>query len=750
MELGVAVLGVAATLALAGAAAPFAALEERVGVLAWALPFTLVGVPAFLMGGTLPVLLRAVAPEAGQIGGAGGRLYAANTAGAIAGALLTVFTLIPLLGVRGAALAAAAINLAAAIGALDLDRTVRSLETASRSPEPIRLAKDARFVLVLYSLAGGIALGYEVVWSQAIVQFMSTRSFAFAVVLATYLAGLVVGAALYARSADRVRDPWGVFGILIAAAGLVALLEIAGLGRWLVVLQTQTEAAVLALTGSQLAGMCARFAVAAVCIVFVPTVLLGAAFPVALRLTVDAGHVGRDVGVVVALNTLGGVAGTILTGFVLVPALGLVRTLAALAIGAAAIGLFAVMRGPEVRPALRLATLALGTGSILGAILTPSDRLASLLPGARGGSLAFYDESPGGTVAVVETQSGRNGFKRLYIQGVSNSGDAMPSLRYMRLQALLPLIIHRGEPRSALVIGLGTGITAGALVPFPGLKRRVVAELLPAVVRAAPLFQGNYGAASDPRIEIRMRDGRRELLRNPARYDLITLEPPPPSAAGVVNLYSTDFYVLAGTRLRPGGLLAQWLPLPTQNDEDTRSLVASFLDVFPDATLWTTELHEMLLIGSFDPIELDVPRISARFNEPDLAAALRAVGIDSPAALLATWVTDRAGLERYADGVRPVTDDQPRIEYAAWVRSREFERVLPQLLALRTAPPLRGADDMLSSAVAAERDRLLMFYDAGLHTYRGNRELWAQDMRRVMTEDGRNPYYGWFVGGSRQ
>ncbi len=236
VELGVAVLGVAATLALAGAAAPFAALEERVGVLAWALPFTLVGVPAFLMGGTLPVLLRAVAPEAGQIGGAGGRLYAANTAGAIAGALLTVFTLIPLLGVRGAALAAAAINLAAAIGALDLDRTVRSLETASRSPEPIRLAKDARFVLVLYSLAGGIALGYEVVWSQAIVQFMSTRSFAFAVVLATYLAGLVVGAALYARSADRVRDPWGVFGILIAAAGLVALLEIAGLGRWLVVL----------------------------------------------------------------------------------------------------------------------------------------------------------------------------------------------------------------------------------------------------------------------------------------------------------------------------------------------------------------------------------------------------------------------------------------------------------------------------------------------------------------------------------
>ncbi|MGH8699989.1 MAG: spermidine synthase, partial [Burkholderiales bacterium] len=580
--------------------------------------------------------------------------------------------------------------------------------------------------------------------------FMSTRSFAFAMVLATYLAGLVVGAALYARSADRVRDPWGVFGILIAAAGLIALLEVAGLGRWLVVLQTQAEAAVLGLTGSQLAGMCARFAIAAACIVFVPTVLLGAAFPVALRLTVDAGHVGRDVGSVVALNTLGGVAGTICTGFVLVPALGLVRTLAALAIAAAAIGLFAVMRGPAVRPALRLATLALGAVSVLGAILTPSDRLASLLPAARGGSLAFYDESPGGTVAVVESQSGRNRFKRLYIQGVSNSGDAMPSLRYMRLQALLPLIIHRGEPRSALVIGLGTGITAGALLPFPGLKRRVVAELLPAVVRAAPLFQGNYGAASDPRIEIRLRDGRRELLRSSERYDVITLEPPPPSGAGVVNLYSTDFYALAAVRLQPGGLLAQWLPLPAQNDEDTRSLVASFLDVFPDATLWTTELHEMLLVGSFEPIDLDVPRISARFNQPDVAAALREVGIDSPAALLATWVTDRAGLERYADGARPVTDDRPRIEYASWVRPKEITRVLPRLLGLRTEPPLQGADEAFLAAVADERERLLAFYSAGLHAYNGERELWAQDMRRVMTEDGRNLYYGWFVGGSRQ
>jgi predicted membrane-bound spermidine synthase len=654
--------------------------------------------------------------------------------------------LIPSLGVRGAAIAASAINLTAAIGALGLDRAVRPRAIAHQPPEPTRLAGNARVALVLYALAGGIALGYEVVWSQAIVQFISTRSFAFGAVLATYLAGLVIGSALYARWADRVRDPWGIFGLLIAAAGLVALLEIAGLGRWLVVFQTAAEATVLALTGSDLVGMCTRFAVAAACIVFVPTVLLGAAFPVALRLAVDAKQVGRDVGAVVALNTIGGIVGTLLTGFVLVPALGLVRTLAALAIAAAAVGIFAVMYGSAARRA-RQATLALSMAAMLAAVLTPPNRLASLFPGARGGTLIFYEESRGGTVAVVEQQqAGRARFRRLYIQGVSNSGDAMPSLRYMRLQALLPLIIHGGEPRSALVIGLGTGITAGALLRFPGLEQRVCVELLPAVVRAAPLFQGNFGAVSDPRLEIRVRDGRRELLRNPERYDLITLEPPPPSAAGVVNLYSSDFYALAGTRLRQGGLLAQWLPLPTQNDEDSRSLVRSFLDAFPHASLWTTEFHEMLLIGSFEPIELDAPHIAARFDQPEVAAALREVGIASPAALLATWVTDRAGLERYVDGAPPVTDDQPRIEYATWVRQKELARVLPRLLALRTMPPLRGADAAFLAALADERDRLLRFYDAGLYAYNGERELWAREMRRVMREDGRNLYYRWFVG----
>ncbi|MFI8481694.1 fused MFS/spermidine synthase [Pseudomonas sp. NPDC078700] len=745
LELIVAILGISTTYALSQSAGLFARLEDSLGLLAWLLPFLLVGLPAFFMGGTLPVLVRALSPADGRLGEAGGRLYAGNTAGAIAGTLLAAFFLIPALGVTGSAYAAALLNLLAGGGAWLARRNDQGL-TQPVVATPAPRANKARLAIALYCIAGGVALGYEVVWTQSIVPFMSTRAFAFSVVLATYLTGLVLGSALYARRADRIRDPWGLFGLLIAAAGLLALLQISGLGYWLVIAQTQAEFWVLQLTGNDLAGMSARFAVAALCVVFLPTTLLGAAFPLALRLAVSSDHVGRDVGTVVALNTLGGIVGVVLTGFVLVPELGLVHTLVVLAVVAALIGLVAALKGANVGKGLRLAIMGIGIATLVGGALTPAERLAELLPGARNGKIVFYQEGRSGTVAVVTQGRAERQFNRLYIQGVSNTGDAMPSLRYMRLQALLPLLIHDGKPSSALVIGFGTGITVGAMLRDEDLEQPVVAELLPEVLQAAPLFNGNYNAENDPRLDIRLRDGRRELLRSADRYDLVTLEPPPPSAAGVVNLYSRDFYSLAASRLKPGGLVAQWLPLPTQNTEDSRSLVRSFIDVFPHATLWTTELHEMLLIGSLEPMSLSVAQIKQRFERPQIRDALHEVGIDSPAALLATWITDRKGLEQFAADAPAVTDDRPRIEYAPWVRSNEITRVLPALLELRTAPPLEGADEGFRAEVEDNWKRLQHFYAAGLFSYQRDREGWTREVRQLLQTDENNPYYRWFLG----
>jgi spermidine synthase len=209
----------------------------------------------------------------------------------------------------------------------------------------------------------------------------------------------------------------------------------------------------------------------------------------------------------------------------------------------------------------------------------------------------------------------------------------------------------------------------------------------------------------------------------------------------VVNLYSRDFYELAKTRLRTDGLFAQWWPLTTQNDEDSQALVRSFLDAFPYATLWTTELHEMLLIGSIQPIELNIPRVTARFSQPATRAALQEVGIASPAALIATWVTGREGLEAYAGNVSPVTDDRPSIEYATWVRRGEFLRVLPRVLGFRTDAPVLEADKAFEDEVARENKSLLDFYRSGVFAYKGDHERWQQSIDTVMAESPENPYY---------
>ncbi|MGF6574181.1 spermidine synthase [Paraburkholderia sp. GAS333] len=755
LEFGVLVLGIGATHALGHSAWVFARLQNSVGAFAWLLPFALVGVPAIAMGGTLPVLLRALGPSQRELGGAGGRLYAANTAGAIIGALLPAFLLIPLVGVKASAYTAAGLNALAALGAIWLARRAYASSTASvpsvaRDEPAARTLADigrARVAIALYAVAGGIALGYEVIWSQAIGQFISTRSFAFSIVLATYLLGLALGSAVAARYVSRVRDPSSVFGVLIALAGLTAFAGLACAGDSLMLAQRHTADFVLSLTGNLLASMCAGFAVAACAIVLVPTLLLGAAFPLALAMMTGgdrqkpapalATHVGR----LVAMNTVGGIAGTLFAGFVLIPSLGLIRSIGVLAIAASLIGLSATLSAQIVQKAAVAAGVCIAALAVVAVVAVPSNRLGLLLADAHRGDLVYYEESTGGTVAVLEQGPAAQRFRRLYIQGVSNSGDAMTSLRYMRLQALLPLIVHDGTPHSALVIGLGTGITGGALLAWPDLQKRVIAELLPAVVRASPAFAGNLNVSADPRADIRIADGRRELLSRTDRYDLVTLEPPPPSAAGVVNLYSTDFYRLAATRLDQRGIVAQWLPLATQNEQETRSLIQSFLQVFPYAALWTTEFHEMMLVGSLQPLTLDVPRIRARFAQPEVARALNEVGIASPEALLSTWIADRPALAYYAADARPVTDDDPRIEYAPWVNPAEFPSTLARLLALQMEPPLLNADTAFTSALRHERDTLHAFYRAGLDAYRGDRNAWAQEIRTVLGADDSNPYY---------
>lgn len=749
LELAVALLALCTTLLMPLAPSAFVSLQSSVGALAWCLPALLVAVPAFFMGGTLPAAVRSLTPADLALGREAGSLYAWNTVGAVAGALVTPFLLVPWLGLRGAGVTTVAACLVTAALAAWLGRSVAARSgSASSSASPAdgaAMGRGALLGLLLYACAGGLAMGYEVLWTQMAAPFTSTRGASFAVVLAVYLVGLAAGSFAWARWADRVVDRWSAFGLLIASAGLLAVLTYASLGTWLPGLQDGVGRWMSAASGSHALGMYGRFLVAAIVIVLPATLALGAAFPAAVRLTGDAVRAGNSVGRVAAWNMTGSIAGTLLVGFVAVPALGLARSLFLLAVLASIIGVIATCASGRRRLGGVAAAVLLLVAVAGTAWQVPRDKLGTMLAELRGGQLDFYAEGAGGAVAVLEQATPAGPFRRLYVAGVSNSGDSLASLRYMRLQALLPLLVHAGEPRAAMVIALGTGITCGALLAYPDLERRLCVELLPEVVAAVDRFQGNHAVTRDPRVEVRVGDGRHELLRTRDTWDLITLEPPPPSAAGVVNLYSKEFYELARDRLTPAGVVAQWWPLPTQNLEDSQSLVRSFVDVFPYVSVWTTEVHELLLVGSMSPQRLEVPRVTRRFERPETVAALREVGVDSAAALLATWVTDREGLLAFVADARPVTDDRPRIEVAPWLRPGEMARVLPVVAALATDPPLEGADAAFRAAVQQRRGELGLLFQALQASLEGNQVLVRSSLARLRSADPDNVYYQWMA-----
>jgi spermidine synthase len=146
------------------------------------------------------------------------------------------------------------------------------------------------------------------------------------------------------------------------------------------------------------------------------------------------------------------------------------------------------------------------------------------------------------------------------------------------------------------------------------------------------------------------------------------------------------------------------------------------------------------------PIELDAARIRRRFAQPEVAAALAEAGVGSAAALVATWVTDRAGLERFAGDAPAVTDDRPRIEYGPWVLPGDFSRTLSHILSVSSEPPLGNAEESFRAEVAAAREGLLSFYEAGLYAYEGDRDRWGQSMQRAMDVEPDNPYYQWTLG----
>jgi spermidine synthase len=648
---------------------------------------------------------------------AAGRLYAANTLGAAAGALLTGFVAIGLVGVAKTGYASALIDLvcgalALAIGDGETPADAAAVDAREGDPTP-------RWFLAVAAASGFLALAEEIVWTRALLPYVNSSTYAFAAILGLYLLGLAGGSWLASR--DLRADVGGAalsrvqLGLALSVAATPLFFALAE--RYIPLYSGVRRAVTLAAWGESVLAIFIKTAVA----LAVPTVLLGANTAFALRVATAMGmRPARAAGAWGSANTLGAIVGTVLAGFVLLPVLGAHRAISLCAAGHLALAL--VWRG-RVTPSSPAAAPCLAVALAVAALvaLTPAAPFTGRL--TAGLHLLLVDEGPQDTTAVVQTGTvrGAGTFRAILSNGVAYASDNAQSRRYMGLLGHLPALLA-DDPSRALVICVGTGTTARAVAVHPEVRALTLVDISPVVHRTLPLFAHVNGAIwKDRRVRIVEADGRQYLSQSEGSFGLITLEPPPPRMAGAASLYTRELYARARRSLVPGGVLAQWLPLHGMTADETWMLVRTFLEEFPDGALFVLTPDEAALVGGASPFRPDVDRMRARLADPTVTDALRAIGFRgaTPDALtlelLALSPTHGAALRALAGRGVVITDDRPMIEQFAIGLARSNARTILStdgraslFDALgRTTPsalPIRGAapDDLARALLDAQ------------------------------------------------
>jgi spermidine synthase len=682
-------------------------------VLRFALCFLALIVPAAMMGATLPVVTQDLDQRRPGLVRNLGHLYGCNTLGAMLGGFTAGFLLIPTLGITWTVRGAALVNLVVAMFALLLGRQAPVAAAPPALDERIPTLdagrSDYRMPLLVsaFALSGFFSMGYEVIWTKAIAFFISNTAYAFSAMLTTFLFGLGLGGVLVGTFAGRWKRLWFGFGlieILIGTSALGSLFVFAKLSypdRF----------------GSNSATpMWFKFTYSLL-VMFLPTVLMGLLLPLAGRMLVRRpAATGSGVGKLYAVNTLGCVAGAAVTGFALVPWLGIQGSIVLLCGAQVLLGLALLLTAPELPRSRRFAWAA-ATAALVLLLVAVSPTRGKLFSSANRTGMhksesIFYRE---GAASIVEVLESPDGNRDLIINGSLNASPYPVSvgLRAHRLIAQLPLLLHP-EPRRLLLLGLGSGMTSGAALQFENLESIECAELAREVAQANGYFaRWNHGVANSPRFKLTFEDGRNFMLTSTRSYDVITLESIHPKwDAGNASLYSREFYRLCKSRLGPGGLVSQWAPLNGMTLQEFKTILRTFSEEFPHASLWFVQPTSYLastnaiLLGGQERLAIDTDRLRAACARPTMARALAEEGVLDPIQLLDGFIMEGETLKRFAGQDVPLnTDDRPVLEYGPVVN--QHEQVLAALA------PVRGSVRPHCRPPAAQADREAFF--AQLH-----------------------------------
>jgi spermidine synthase len=670
LELGIGVSALAIPAALHLVNGAYVSLARDVPAHSWALTvarfllcFAVLLVPTTLMGGTLPTMSRQFIRREEGIGTGAGLLYGANTLGGIIGVGATGFILLRVLGAHQTTLLAVGVNAFVALAALLL-----SLRAAPIEQRPIAAAPDAApaaatapatarlrtFILIAFGIAGAASLAYEVLWTRVLVYFMDLTIYSFTTILVTFLTGIALGSFLFARLADRTRNLLALFGIIELFISLSAVYLLHTMGKLLLLSTNVSQHLPLfGYTGM----VAARFAAAFV-FMLLPTILMGAAFPVVTRLyTRNLGTLARSVGDLYAANTVGCVIGSLAAGFVLLRLVGAQQAVGLVAMVNGALGIACLVLSPARRRVLVLipAAAVLAVGFVLAWRVPPAVTFSprAIRPKR---DLLFHREGPEASLAVLRSPTGS---RELNLNGSSTAYSDYGDIVCHKLLAHPPALLAR-NPTRALIIGFGMGSTAWSLAQYP-LEEIDCVELVDSQRESARYFlPENGGVLSDPRFDLIIGDGRNYLLTTHKQYDIISFNAIHPAFSPY--LYTREFYQLCRSRLTPAGVICAWVPT---NSTYFPSLLRTFHEVFPHCSVWYANMAHLSIVGSIGPQRIALPQLKERMSDPDLRRNLAETHLDHPLVFLSHCIMDEDAVRRYIAeaGARVNSDDLPFVEF---------------------------------------------------------------------------------------
>jgi len=616
--------------------------------------------PTILMGGTLPLFCRQYVTNDSKIASSVGVLYGVNTLGAALGCVVAGLVLLPTVGLRLTMWIGAALNIFCGIAVASL-RTIEAPSTATPCLEAQRSTGSRVSIALLFFSVGFVALGGEVLWTRYLGLLIHNTVYTYTLTLAVVLVGIVLGSILASRFSDKSTTRARHFGTLQVLTGLAVL-----------TLMTLPKNVWKGFEGE----------LGLYFLLLLPAAILsGASFPLAVRMVVgDTSTVSIGTGRMAAINTLGGILGALVVGFLCLPAFGLKTSLLFIT-GVSLVTGFAAWMWLDRNPSLlfRGAAIVISLLIWIGIPFAAGTRIPADFLGERR-QLVDFHEGVGSNLAVLRDK----GLLTLEIDRLWQ-GENRKNQQVMA--AHIPMLFHP-NPRSVLVVGVGTGQTASRFLMYD-IARLECVDIEPTIFEfIREHFDSEW--MDDGRVALIPEDGRNYLQHSDVKHDVISLEVGQIFRPGVAFFYTTDFYRRARERLNPGGILTQFVPSLFFTTDQFRSVLRTFLDTFPQSALWFNS-SEFLLIGINDErLKLHSAALE-RLSTNNRVHQDLSYGywdgvqnwLNRPPVLLAGHLIGPRGLDDLAGNARLYRDDLPVLDYATRHVHKTEQNEIPLLNELR-------------------------------------------------------------------